>query len=121
MPRKQVSEFHKQLQGDAPETLMNISVRTAIVSVCEVFRLEYPSLEPWERLCGIRDHVNAMIAAYRDLNQIREQRILAEIRDGRYKDNPKGGLAALEELKKSSFIIIQDIYGEVDRQGIPEY
>jgi hypothetical protein len=119
MARKQVSQFHSKLVGNAPETLKNKSIREAFTVLSDIFSVHFPESQPWERLCDIRDHVNALIGAHADLDQARNHKIIIDMHDGKYDNDPKGRSAALDELKSSPYSI-NDIYAEVDRQGIPE-
>ncbi len=118
--RKRESEFHKSLQGSAHETLKKDKTRAAIEIAVAAFGLESPESKDWELLCDIRDHVNAMIGVHRDLDQARSEGILADVRDGKYKDRPKDAQAALNDLNTCPFTVA-DYYAEIDRQGIPEY
>jgi hypothetical protein len=119
MAKKQPkSEFHKAIQGEAYDTLRNQTTRKAIEEAARVFSVEFP-LKPWESLVALRDHVHALIGAYRDMDFARRQAVLDSVSSGKYKSDPRGGLAALSDLDRDPYTLA-DIHAEIDRQGIPE-
>jgi hypothetical protein len=120
MPRKEKaeSEFHKRLQGSAHTTLKSAKTRKAIEDACAVFAAELPDEgAAWENLCAIRDHVNALIGAYQDLNTARQQQVLSDLRAGKFKGTD---IDAAQEMNREVYTVA-DFHAEVERKRIPEY
>jgi hypothetical protein len=117
MPKKVKSQFHTRLEGTAYETLQIPRTRQAIESAVKEFLAEYPNWETWEALCGIRDHVNALIGANNDLDTAHRVDVSSRIHLGEFVENPKG---ALDLLNSNPKYTIADLHAEANRQGIPE-
>jgi hypothetical protein len=117
MARKPESEFRKRLQGTAYRTLKSENCRKAIETAVVSFSEHSGDGGAWESLCAIRDHVNALIGAYQDLELADRQQMLSKVESGELRG--KSALEALRDQDQRAYPM-SAIHAEADRQGIPE-